>query len=129
MTSNNRKIIMPIIRQLDPQIHAADIIGVQPMQGPMGQIMSMNMITDNGYILFKNYPALTHNMIVAHTAIRPFMRKNQLEPNHHYRPWLEEHIGVQGVDWDWKIHSVTGDLIAIDFANQEMATLFELTWP
>lgn len=23
------------------------------------------------------------------------------DPNDHYRPWLEEHIGKQGRDWNW----------------------------
>lgn len=23
------------------------------------------------------------------------------DPNDHYRPWLEEHVGRQSVDWDW----------------------------
>jgi hypothetical protein len=40
---------------------------------------------------------------------------------------MEEHIGKQGVDWNWRIHKI--DLLAIDFADKEQATLFELTWP
>ena len=27
------------------------------------------------------------------------------DPNDHYRPWLEEHIGKQGWDWNWGISS------------------------
>lgn len=23
------------------------------------------------------------------------------DPNDHYRPWLEKHVGKQGWDWDW----------------------------
>lgn len=23
------------------------------------------------------------------------------DPNEHYRPWLEEHVGKQGWDWNW----------------------------
>lgn len=23
------------------------------------------------------------------------------DPNDHYRPWMEEHVGQQGWDWDW----------------------------
>lgn len=111
--------MLPMIRRIIPSIVAAEIIGVQPMAP----------FTDYKYLLFKDYLEVVSNMISVHTAIRPFMRENQLEPNHHYRPWLEEHIGVQGLDWNWDIHSVNGNLLAIDFANQEMATLFELTWP
>jgi hypothetical protein len=42
---------------------------------------------------------------------------------------MEEHIGKQGVDWDWRIHAVSNNQIAIDFVDEEKATLFELTWP
>ena len=68
-------------------------------------------------------------MKIAHISIRPFMRKGDAEPNEHYRPWLEENIGQQGVSWNWKIHSVNGNLLAIDFATEEHAILFELKWP
>ena len=23
------------------------------------------------------------------------------DPNDHYRPWLEQHVGLQGWDWNW----------------------------
>lgn len=23
------------------------------------------------------------------------------DPNDHYRPWMEKHVGRQGWDWDW----------------------------
>jgi hypothetical protein len=53
---------------------------------------------------------------------------NDIEPNHYYRPWLEEHVGQQGKDWDWRIGFTNGDnLLAIDFANKEQATFFELS--
>lgn len=51
------------------------------------------------------------------------------EPNIHYRPWLEEHIGKQGVDWDWDIISIASDDLVIFFDKKEHAVLFELTWP
>lgn len=25
------------------------------------------------------------------------------DPNDHYRPWLEQNVGRQGWDWDWRI--------------------------
>jgi hypothetical protein len=34
--------------------------------------------------------------------------KNECEtsdPNDHYRPWLEKHVGKQGWDWDWRVGS------------------------
>ena len=27
------------------------------------------------------------------------------DPNDHYRPWLEENVGKQGVDWDWGLRN------------------------
>jgi hypothetical protein len=27
------------------------------------------------------------------------------DPNDHYRPWLEKHVGRQGWDWNWQIGS------------------------
>lgn len=35
------KIILPIIRRVMPQVIANDIIGIQPMSGPTGQIFSL----------------------------------------------------------------------------------------
>ncbi|MFY8211435.1 MAG: hypothetical protein ACOVLB_02035 [Candidatus Nanopelagicus sp.] len=26
---------------------------------------------------------------------------NSSDPNDHYRPWLEQHVGKQGWDWNW----------------------------
>lgn len=26
---------------------------------------------------------------------------NSADPNDHYRPWMEQHVGKQGWDWDW----------------------------
>ncbi len=57
------------------------------------------------------------------------MRPNDFEPNIHYRPWLEENIGLQGVDWQWYIDSVNSyDGLVIEFRNSEHAVLFELSW-
>lgn len=25
------------------------------------------------------------------------------DPNDHYRPWLEQHVGRQGWDWNWRL--------------------------
>lgn len=56
------------------------------------------------------------------------MRPGELEPNYHYRPWLENHVGEQGVDWQWRIHSTIDNTLEIDFINLEDALLFELSW-
>lgn len=64
-----------------------------------------------------------------HTATRPFMKYGDREPNEYYRPWLEENVGKQAVDWDWDLSSAGLDILEIYFVTQEHATLFELTWP
>ena len=122
-----RKAMMPLIRQCMPTILANDILAVQPMAAPAGLIF--NMSANYEYILFRKYPQIISDMITLHTATRPFMRGLDSEPNQHYRPWLEEHIGVQGTDWDWGIGNITTGTLEIYFANTTHATLFELTWP
>ena len=67
-------------------------------------------------------------MKISYTAIRPFMRSNNAEPNEHYRPWLEKHIGVQGIAWNWRLDDNNIDNLAIDFSNIEQATFFGPTW-
>lgn len=40
------------------------------------------------------------------------------DPNDHYRPWLEKHVGRQHLDWDWKMREVRvveGDQLIIKF--------------
>ena len=38
---DTQKVMMPMIRRILPNLIAADIMGVQPMTGPVGQIYSM----------------------------------------------------------------------------------------
>ena len=114
---SNQKILIPLIRHIYPKLVAQEIIGVQPM------------ITLRQRLFNRKHKEIISDMEIVHTSIRPFMRPGDREPNEHYRPWLEEHIGEQGVDWNWDIHSVHSNSLAIFFANLEHGTLFELTWP
>ena len=66
---------------------------------------------------------------VAHALFRSFIKGYDDEPNVRYRPWLEEHVGKQGVDWEWDLCPEDHDLIEISFANKEHATLFEISCP
>ena len=43
MKSKDRKVLIPIIRKMLPSIIAADIVGVQPMQGSTGSIFKMKV--------------------------------------------------------------------------------------
>lgn len=58
------------------------------------------------------------------------------DPNDWYRPWLEEHVGKQGWDWDWT-HVIsqnsiryTSDGVCIKFrkAKASFASLAALRW-
>jgi hypothetical protein len=60
--------------------------------------------------------------------------KLSLDPNDHYRAWLEDNVGKQGWAWDWRIHnsipyySDSEDLLAIRFRKPEHATMFALRY-
>jgi hypothetical protein len=61
------------------------------------------------------------------------------DPNDHYRPWLEENVGKQGRDWDWRPGSVVTcngsgtvgvDTVAIKFrkGKASFASMAALKW-
>jgi hypothetical protein len=78
---------------------------------------------------FKNYiPKMLKATAFIH---RPFMYPgNPAEPNDRYRPWLEEHVGVQGEDWNWSLAPGKDfNILEIEFLKKEHAMLFELTCP
>lgn len=52
------------------------------------------------------------------------------DPNDHYRPWMEQNVGKQGWDWDWRIGSVENDTLLIKFrrAKEEWAAMAALRW-
>lgn len=52
------------------------------------------------------------------------------DPNDHYRPWLEENVGRQGIDWDWSIYNGSTDGIIIKFriGKTQWATAAALMW-
>lgn len=73
-----------------------------------------------------------------------FIQMESADPNDHFRPWLEENVGRQGWDWDWRIGKITGaqgsgngpivlasDTLTIKFrqARRKYATMFKLIWP
>jgi hypothetical protein len=57
------------------------------------------------------------------------------DPNDHYRPWLEEHAGRQGWDWNWRMGTIatqTGmtDTLIIKFRTKKAkyATIAAMRW-
>jgi hypothetical protein len=122
--SNLNTVSIPIIRKITPSIFAAHIVGVQPMSMPSG-IIFVNRWNN----LIRKYPPFMSTMVYVHVTTREFMPDGAEEPNEHYRPWLEQHVGKQGIDWNWDLNINIIDLMDIGFASREHATLFELTWP
>ena len=58
------------------------------------------------------------------------------DPNDHYRPWLEENVGKQGWDWNWKHHIVANDnevlddrvIIKFRKKHQDAALIAKILW-
>lgn len=54
------------------------------------------------------------------------------DPNDHYRPWMEEHIGRQGWDWNWGMANddVVGNRLTIKIRKNKAhyATFIALKW-
>ena len=54
------------------------------------------------------------------------------DPNDHYRPWLEQHIGKQGWDWNWGMGGMdaTENRLTIKIRQKyaEHATIAALRW-
>ena len=54
------------------------------------------------------------------------------DPNDHYRPWLEEHVGRQKWDWDWGMadRDATDNRLTIKIRQKyaKYATIAALRW-
>lgn len=55
------------------------------------------------------------------------------DPNYHYRSWLEENVGKQGLDWNWKIvASDTTEYISLQIkfrkGKDKRASVAALLW-
>ena len=54
------------------------------------------------------------------------------DPNDHYRPWLEQHVGRQGWDWDWGMAGpdATDDRLTIKIRQKhaQWATVAAMRW-
>jgi hypothetical protein len=54
------------------------------------------------------------------------------DPNDHYRPWLEEHVGKQGWDWNWGMADTDATqnrlTIKIRQKHARYATIAALRW-
>ncbi len=54
------------------------------------------------------------------------------DPNDHYRPWMEQHVGRQGWDWNWGMagSDVSDNRLTIKIRrkHQDCAILAKLQW-
>lgn len=54
------------------------------------------------------------------------------DPNDHYRPWMEQHVGQQGWDWNWGMGDRDASdnrlTIKIRRKHQEHAIIAKLMW-
>jgi len=55
------------------------------------------------------------------------------DPNDHYRPWMEQHVGRQGWDWDWTVGpsvDETKNYLTIKIRQQhaKYATIAAIRW-
>ena len=52
------------------------------------------------------------------------------DPNDHYRPWLEKHVGRQGWDWNWSIDGAGGNRLTIKIRRKysKYATIAAIQW-
>lgn len=54
------------------------------------------------------------------------------DPNDHYRPWMEQHVGRQGWDWDWGManNDATENRLTIKIRQKhaKYATLAAVRW-
>lgn len=69
-----------------------------------------------------------------------FIQMESADPNDHFRPWLEQHVGHQGWDWNWRIGSTASsnddgtviglDTLVIKFrrGREKCATMFALEY-
>lgn len=118
---------MPMVREIYPSLLAAELCSVQPMQSSTAGIFSMEWNYSSEYAKMLTVGDLTQ-IVSVHSAIRKFMAANSEEPNIYFRPWLEQHVGKQGIDWQWMLHPDDFHNLVIHFKNKDTAVLFELTW-
>lgn len=54
------------------------------------------------------------------------------DPNDHYRPWMEQHVGRQGWDWNWGManNDASDNRLTIKFRkkHRESAMMAKLLW-
>ena len=61
-----------------------------------------------------------------------YVKLESADPNDHYRPWLEQHVGRQGWDWNWGMshNDVVENQLTLKIRNSraQYATIAAMRW-
>ena len=64
-----------------------------------------------------------------------FIQMESADPNDHFRPWLEQNVGRQGWDWDWRLVGHANEITETDtliikfrWGREKYATMFILRY-
>ena len=121
VTATAQQILMPMIRQVYPQMIAHQILSVQPMTGTVGEIFSLRaMLTDPNIEKFhKKY---------RFSRAKWFYCSYKFTDGQKCHQWCVEHFGPLSHGGDawmrWKLVSNQ-----FRFLNEDDAILFKLRWP
>ena len=121
VTATAQKILIPMIRQVYPQMIAHQILSVQPMTGPVGEIFSLRaMYTDPNIEKFhKKYKF---------SRAKWYYCAYKFTDGQECHQWCTEHFGPLSHGGDawmrWKLVSNQ-----FRFLNEDDAILFKLRWP
>lgn len=86
-------------------------------------------IINSRTIIYDSVKSSNKNMKVNAIIRRYFMYIGDTrDPNDRYRPWLEENVGKQGIEWNWDLAKDDYRILEIVFSSKEHAVLFTLTF-
>jgi Major capsid protein Gp23 len=138
--ANISQVILPVIRRVLPTVIANDIIGVQPMTGPTGQIFSLRtrygskskreyynrlkIQLQPGHFkkflrLYDRRKSTLHDDIVA--ANYPWIYVNDYKKAGEAKLWCIHNLGECGYIFDMRFSRFY-------FENREDCAMFTLTW-
>ena len=139
--ANLSKVILPIVRRVMPSIIATDIIGVQPMTGPTGQIFTLRNRYGKGKYrgkrddrlkiplqpghfkvflrLYNRRKFTLHEDILA--ANYPWVYINSYQAAQEAQDWCKERFGKCGYIFDMRFSRFY-------FENREDCAMFTLSW-
>jgi hypothetical protein len=121
VTATAQQILIPMIRQVYPSLIAQQILGVQPMTGPTGEIFTMRTMYDLDSIKFRK----KYKFSRAKWYMMDFDIKYYIE----VKEWCAEQFGKHDRCPDawsrwWHRYEST-----IYFRDEDDAIMFKLRWP